>query len=262
LENIKFGLKSTSKAQDKRKITEKISSFRLEGLEDRLPHQLSGGQQQRVALARATIMEPELLLLDEPFSALDNYLRSQMEKELIEVLEGFDGTTLFVSHNLNEAYLVCHDLMILDNGRKIAHGKKEDLFKNPPNYTSAQVTGCKNISSVRVINSDTIEATDWGCRLKLAQSPPDNTTHVGIRAHHVTFVESLGPENVFPCWLNKTNETPFNMTLYLSLGSPDAANSYHLQAEVFKEQWMMMKDRPFPWLVHLDPDRLFLTTEV
>jgi molybdate transport system permease protein len=209
-------------------------------------------------------MKPELLLLDEPFSALDNYLRSHLEKELLEVIDGFEGTTLFVSHNLDEAYLMCHDLMILDNGKKIAYGEKEALFKNPPNYAAAQVTGCKNISPAKLISPNTVQAADWDCLLKVSQVPlfpPGNTTHVGIRAHYLTFVNNLGPENVFPCWLTKTCETPFSMTLYLVLNSPPgAANSYHLQAEVFKEQWMIMKDRPFPWLVYLDPDRLFLTS--
>jgi len=258
-ENISFGLRSVTKAESSRRTKEKIASFHLKGLEDRLPHQLSGGQQQRVALARATIMKPELLLLDEPFSALDNYLRSELEKELIEVLDGFEGTTLFVSHNLDEAYVVCQDLMILDNGRKVAYGEKEELFKNPPNYIAAKVTGCKNISEAKVVTTDTIEAVDWGCSLRLTQSLPDNVSHIGIRAHHLTFLDDLGPENVFPCRLSKISETPFGMNLYLTLNSlPDPTNSFHLQAEVFKEQWNIMKDRPFPWLVYLDPAHLFL----
>lgn len=261
-ENINFGLTAISKAESTRRIKEKIAAFRLRGLEDRLPHQLSGGQQQRVALARATIMKPELLLLDEPFSALDNYLRSQLEKELIEVLDDFEGTTLFVSHNLEEAYRVCQDLIILDNGRKIAFGEKEELFRNPPNYITAKVTGCKNISLARVIGPDTIEAIDWGCQLRLPQALPGNLSHVGIRAYHVTFLNDLGPENVFPCRLSKTTETPFSMTLYLTLNPlPDVTNSYHLQAEVFKEEWNTIKNRPFPWLVHLDPEHLFLTSK-
>lgn len=262
-ENISFGLKNISKVEAHLKVEEIITSFRLAGLAARYPSQLSGGQQQRVALARAAIREPDLLLLDEPFSALDNHLRSQMEKELIEALDGFRGVTLFVTHNLEEAFQLCQHLIILDNGKKIAHGKKEELFKSPPNYASAQVTGCKNLSMAKTMTSDTINATEWGCSLKITQLMPKKLTHVGIRAHHVTFVDNSDRENVFPCWLTKTSETPFMMTLYLSLNSPpDTANGYQLQAELFKEKWETIKDRPFPWLIHLDPDLLFLTSEV
>ena len=96
----------------------------LEGLENRYPHQLSGGQQQRVALARALAIEPEALLLDEPFSALDTYLRAQITKQLIEVLAQYRGVTLFVTHNLAEAYRICSNLLVLCHGRAIAYDSK------------------------------------------------------------------------------------------------------------------------------------------
>lgn len=263
VENIRFGLKGLAKNEENQKVKEKIAAFHLTGLENRFPHQLSGGQQQRAALARATIMEPELLLLDEPFSALDNYLRSQMEEELTEVLDRYQGVTLFVSHNLVEAYRVCRNLVILDNGRKVAQGYREEIFKHPPNYVSAVVTGCRNLSTARAIDAQTVEAVDWGCSLKIVGPIPHDLTHVGIRAHHLNFVEQPDQENVFPCWLVQTSETPHRVTLYLSLNlPPGASRSYHLQAEVFKEKWDLVRERPCPWLVHLDQTRLFLTSEV
>lgn len=262
-QNIAFGLSNLSKKERALRVAEKIAMARLEGFADRYPHQLSGGQQQRAALARALAAEPDALMLDEPFSALDNHLRSEMEKELIEVLNGFSGVTLFVTHNLDEAYRVCQDLIIIDNGKKIAQGEKEELFKNPPNYASAKVTGCKNISTARAVDSNTIEAVDWGYNLKVSRPLPANLAHVGIRAHHLNFVDNSDQENVFPCWLTHTSKTPHRITLYLTLNfPPGSSNSCHLQAEVSKEKWEIINDRPFPWLVHLEPNRLFLTNEL
>lgn len=262
VENIRFGLNGLAKSEEIRRVKEKIAAFGLEGLEGRFPHQLSGGQQQRAALARATIMEPELLLLDEPFSALDNYLRSQMEKELTEVLDSYKGVTLFISHNLEEAYRVCRNLIILDNGRKMAQGNREEIFKTPPNYVSAVVTGCRNLSAARAVDAQTVEALEWGCIFKISGPVPEGLTHVGIRAHHLAFVEKSEEPNVFPCWLAQTSETPHRVTLYLNLNSPPATSrSYHLQADVLKEQWEHIRELPCPWLVYLDPNHLFLTSE-
>jgi molybdate ABC transporter permease protein len=145
-ENIAFGVKQRHRVKGDRLVREKISQMHLDGLEHRYPHQLSGGQQQRVALARALAIEPELLLLDEPFSALDTYLRSQLEKQLIETLANYSGVTLFITHNLEEAYRVCRNLLILSSGRAIGYGTKQEIFHRPQSYTVAKLTGCKNFS--------------------------------------------------------------------------------------------------------------------
>ena len=92
--NIEIGLDKTSKDEKNKLSANYIKKFGLEGLENRYPWQLSGGQQQRVALARALITSPDILLLDEPFSALDNHLRANMERELVEILKDYDGTVV------------------------------------------------------------------------------------------------------------------------------------------------------------------------
>jgi len=261
-ENIAFGLTGLSKQERARRVEEKIAMVQLEGLEERYPHQLSGGQQQRVALARALAVEPEALLLDEPFSALDHHLRSHMEKQLLETLSAYNGVSLFVTHDLEESYRVCQDLLILEHGKKIAIGPKEGIFQRPPTFSAAQLTGCKNLSPARALSSNLVEALDWGCTLRVSQPVPTGLTHVGIRAHHLAFVDDPSLDNTFPCWVVQTGESPYRMTLYLSLTAPSSnRNPYHLQGEVFKEKWALLKDRPFPWLIHLDPEKLFLTKE-
>jgi molybdate transport system permease protein len=268
-ENIGFGLQNLAQLEQKQTISRWIAQMHLQGLENRYPSQLSGGQQQRVALARALAIEPEALLLDEPFSALDTQLRSQMEKQLIETLVNYNGVTLLVTHNLEEIYRVCRNLFVISEGKFLASGEKQAIFSHPANYEIARLTGCKNFSRARAIGSDRVEAIDWGCTLKVIEAIPDELAYIGIRAHQLHFTElentqssSSNSENTFLCWLVQTSETPHRMTVYLKLHSPpNQVNDHHLQAELFKETWEKLKDKPLPWHLHLDLLRLFLMTE-
>ncbi|WP_066426358.1 molybdate ABC transporter permease subunit [Anabaena sp. 4-3] len=259
-QNIAFGLPQGISAQKMRsQIAELLTAMQLTGLGDRYPHQLSGGQQQRVALARALASQPQALLLDEPFSALDTYLRSQLEQQMIETLAEYRGVTLFVTHNMEEAYRVCPNLLVMEKGRTVHHGSKYDIFEHPATVSVAQITGCKNFSSAIVHTSQQIEALDWGCQLRVMEAIPPEVTHIGIRAHHLTFTKEPSQTNSFPCWLARTSETPHRMTLFLKLNSPaNDLHDYHIQAEVYKEKWATLKDQPFPWYVRLDPLRLIL----
>lgn len=257
--NIAFGMPVLSKTERKQRVNQYIELMQLQGLERRYPHELSGGQQQRVALARALAIAPEALLLDEPLSALDQYLRNQIEKLLIEVFSTYQGVTLFVTHNLEEAYRVCDNLLVLSQGKVIASGRKEDIFERPPTFTVAQLTECKNFSRAQRIDNQRIEALDWGCTLQVVEAIPNPLTYVGIRAHHLIFLDHQERENTFPCWLVTRSETQHQVTLYLKLHSP-ATNTqeYHLQAEIFKDKWENLKNQPLPWHIHLDPLRLIL----
>ena len=258
-QNIAFGLQHLSESEQTRRVTEQLILVQMSGLENRYPQELSGGQQQRVALARAIATSPELLLLDEPFSALDTHLRSQLERELMQTLANYDGITLFVSHNLEEVYRVCKNLLVLDEGRAIAFDTKEHIFDRPRNVTVAQLTGCKNFSTAKRISETVVEAIDWGCSLAVVEPVPESLAFVGIRAHQISFVRECDRENTFACWIASTVETPHRLTLYLKLHSPPRnSQDYHLQAEVFKEKWRAIKDHPFPWYVHFEPIRLIL----
>jgi molybdate ABC transporter permease protein len=293
-QNIAFGLsKKLSASQIRRHVEEQLYGMNLQGFGDRFPHQLSGGQQQRVALARAIVCKPDILLLDEPFSALDTHLRSQMERELISVLSKFHGLTLFVTHNIEEAYRICQNLLVLEQGQIMNYGKKSAVLDRPSNLATAKLTGCKNFSRIEQVSEDCVKAIDWGCTLQIPVPISKSTAYVGIRAHHITFLESFIPQpsiseddkidleidiepeeikscnqvkgdrmrsqNIYPCWLAKTTETPHRMTLYITLGrAPDREWDYHLQVEVFKEKWEVLKQHPLPWLTYLNPAQLLL----
>jgi molybdate transport system ATP-binding protein/molybdate transport system permease protein len=263
-ENIAFGLRGLPVAERNRRVAEQLAAVRLDGLADRYPATLSGGEQQRVALARALAIEPAALLLDEPFSALDTHLRGALERQLRDTLGRYGGSTLFVSHNLEEAYRVCEKLVVLANGSVAAQGPKEEIFRHPPTLEVARVTGCKNYSRVRRLDDERVEALDWGCTLRVAQKFATMPEHVAIRAHHVrvhpprNFADGHS-ENIFPCWLAAMTETPFRVTLDLRIGSPAASPAdFHLQAEAFKQEWESFRDLPQPWAIELAEDRVFL----
>ncbi len=261
------------------RVARVIDQVHLRGFEDRFPSQLSGGQQQRVALARALAIQPEAILLDEPLSALDAYLQSQVETQLMEILRDYSGVVLYVTHNLEEAYRISRSLLVLAEGKGVACGAKEEIFRRPPTYAVARVTGCKNFSRARPLPDGRVEATDWGVPLRVSPAVPAAFDYIGIRAHHIGFTLKGGPgdesdrtierfpasdvpENCFPCWLSGAIETPFRVTLYVRLHAP-ARNSddYHLQVEIFKDNWARLKSRPLPWRLQLEPERLFLMTK-
>ena len=262
-QNVAFGLQPLPKLQRQQRVDQQLALVQMQGLGDRYPHQLSGGQQQRVALARALATEPEVLLLDEPFSALDTYLRSQMERQLLETLATYRGITLFVTHNLEEAYRICEMLLVMSAGKAIAYDTKHNIFEHPQTVRVAQLTGCKNFSRAVVQQANLIEATDWGITLQVIEAIPDRLTDVGIRAHQISITANLDADNTYPCWLAATSETPHRMTLLLKFNAmPTDSQDYHVQAEVFKEKWNAIKDQPFPWYVRLDPARLMLMSNV
>jgi ABC-type sulfate/molybdate transport systems ATPase subunit len=261
-QNIAFGIQHSSKAMRQQRVNQQLALMQLQGLGDRYPHQLSGGQQQRVALARALATEPEALLLDEPFSALDTYLRSQMERQLLEILSSYGGVTLFVTHNLEEAYRICEMLMVMSGGKSIAQGSKQHIFEHPKTVRVAQLTGCKNFSRAVVQSANSINAIDWGITLYVLEAIPEQLTDVGIRAHQINITTDPDGENTFACWLTATSETPHRMTLLLKFNAaPIDPQDYHVQAEIFKEKWHTIKDRPFPWYVQLNPARLILMVD-
>jgi molybdate transport system permease protein len=267
-ENIGFGLERLPKDERSKRIAELVTRTHLPGLEDRYSRTLSGGEQQRVALARALAIEPEALLLDEPLSALDTHLRSQIEIQLQETFAAYRRPTLLVTHNMEEAFRLGARLLVLSRGRVVASGAKERIFQRPPSVEVARLTGCKNISRARTISDQSVEALEWGCTLRLAQPAAQPSGFLGIRAHHIDFVEAneaAENENVFPCRLVQSSETPFRITLFLSLHQHSSQSpqpeSAQLQAEVYKEKWQRFRDKPFPWHVRLRPDSLFWMKE-
>ena len=184
LENVACGMRLAKKEAHKdKRVGEMIDLLHLNGLEERFPLQLSGGQQQRVALARILAYQPEIILLDEPFSALDEYLREQLQLEMTEILRQWGDNIILVTHNRDEVYRLTDHLVVMEGGHIIGDGKTSDLFASPGRMEVAKLTGCKNISRARKYSDNTVEALDWGITLTTREEIPSDISAVGIRAH-------------------------------------------------------------------------------
>ena len=258
-ENIGFGLSALEEEERQERVAKQLESMHIVELAGRYPKEISGGQRQRVAIARCMATEPRALLFDEPFAALDPHLRRRMEEQLRETLAGYKGAVIFVSHDMEEAFRFCTDLLVLDSGRVVASGPKHQLFERPQNVAAAQLTGCKNIADAWRVGANRVAVGAWNCELQTAEPVPHALTHVGIRSHQIVFQRASKDPNTFPCWLVSTSEAPHEMTLYLRLHTlPRPGELAHLQADVPKELWRALSAQPQPWEVKLDPAKLLM----
>ena len=148
------------------------------------PNQLSGGEQQRTALARIMAYEPDVILLDEPFSALDAYLRERMLTELMEMLSDYEGTVIMVSHSRDEIYSFSEEVLVIEDGHGIRLGPVKEVFNAPRYKTAARLTGCKNIADVCRMDAQTVYVKDWDVQLTFKRrTVSENVKAIGIRAH-------------------------------------------------------------------------------
>lgn len=190
-QNVAAGVRSGSRAERLARAHEQVRAFRLDGLERHRPAQLSGGQQQRCALARIMANGPELLLLDEPFSALDGYLRWQLELELADTLRAFPGGVVFVSHNRDEVYRMCDRVCVLTNGHSGRTVPTRELFDAPATLAEAVMSGCKNVSAATPVGDHALSCVDWGVTLACEREAA-GSDHAGIRAHDLRLVDADG----------------------------------------------------------------------
>ncbi len=153
-QNLAFGLAGWPSNEVKRRVGQLVEMLGLAGLEQRRPYQLSGGQQQRVAIGRALAFEPELLLLDEPFSALDPVTKAGLIEELLAIHQRLGLTTVLVTHDPYEAYTLSNRMLVLDRGHILQVGPKDEVFHRPASATVARLTGIRNLFRGRVIGAD------------------------------------------------------------------------------------------------------------
>jgi iron(III) transport system ATP-binding protein len=201
-ENVAYGLKLRKLDRDTigRKLKAILATTRLEALAERYPGELSGGQQQRVALARALIVEPEILLLDEPLSNLDANLREEMRFEVRRLHDQYRYTTVYVTHDQSEAMTTADLIAVMNGGRIEQAGSPEDIYDRPRSEFVARFIGSSNILKGRNLDEDRIEFAGTPLRCSGARLPSSGETAVSIRQHDIRLMPKApdATENVVP----------------------------------------------------------------
>lgn len=276
LDNVGFGLAHLPVSQRRQRVADQLSRVGLLAMAQRFPRQLSGGQQQRVALARALAIEPEMLLLDEPFSAQDTYLRRQLQQQMADLLQDCGVPALLVTHDLEEAYRLCDNLIVLDRGQVLAHGPKHGVFDHPQQLMVARLSGCKNFSRLRRTADPTrFWALDWQLPISIEIPSTAEFSQVGIRANHLRLSPApvtssqLGP-NQWLCELQKLSEGPHRLSVYvkavnqwekLQIRHDKYQQQVPIQVEIRREDWLELREHPQPWLLSVSKERLLLLRE-
>ena len=216
-QNILCGLNREKDRETKEKrVRDMLRMMQLEGLEDRKPVQLSGGQQQRVALARILVNDPQLLLLDEPFSALDSNLRDSLKVEMRDLLQSFGREVLMVTHDRTEAYNMSSKIAVMDRGRLLTIKTPKELFADPGSVPAATLTGCKNIVPARRVDEHRVEIPMWGVQMETKDCVEEGLCAVGIRAH---YFNPSAPQNRFPVRFVEEMEEPFETIIQFRYAS-------------------------------------------
>ena len=243
--NIGAGI--SGKTGDREKIIRQmVERFHLKGLEGQLPSELSGGQQQRVAMARILASSPDMILLDEPFSALDVHLRDRMQRELLNQLEDYPGMVFMVSHNRDEIYRFSREILIMDQGRIICQGSREKVFKRPATKKAAAMTGCKNFSRAVRINDHSLRAENWGLTIRTRKRVPEHIRFIGCRAHQFLPVWGQAEDNCIPFILDRKDQLPFEENYYIRPDRPEYEPEDVISWFVQRDLWDTLSKRGLP----------------
>lgn len=221
-ENVAFGLKmKTDLSEDKieEKVAEILEMVNLSEYENRNITSLSGGEQQRIALARALVVEPSLILFDEPLSDLDRQLRETMRREIKQIHEKLDVTSIYVTHNQREALTLSDRIMVLNEGRREEYDSPSEIYNNPSSKFLADFVGESNFLSCSIHHEDgkSVFEAD-GIRLQLEESiKADGEGLIYIRPEHIQIGSNFTGERVFDADVNDAvhlgSVTEYSVTL-------------------------------------------------
>ncbi len=214
-ENVGAGIgRDVSGAERAAVIAAELKRFGLEGFDKRYPAQLSGGQQQRVALARMLAARPGILMLNEPFSALDAHLKGLLEQNLVSLFDAYDGTVLYVSHDIDEALRFCDRIAVVEAGRIMETGTGDDLVNRPQSLAGVKLSGCKNASPASYAAPHRVRMPKWGVEVETAQEVPSDVTHLGVRAFFLERAEGPG-SNAYRMRVDRVSDSRFDRTVLL-----------------------------------------------
>ena len=270
-DNVGFGLRARPREERRRRVSEVLDRLDLLGLAARRPRELSGGQQQRVALGRALAVDPELLLLDEPLSALDAPLRRQLRRELVAVVREWRKATVLVTHDLAEAFQLADRVVVYEAGRVVQAAPRAELLSAPASEQVARLMGVRNILRGRVVKAATDRIQlDWrGQLLEAVNSPshsylPEAGTEIAffIRPEYVRLIrkDRRAPRdghhmNTMSGRVVREEDGGTTWTLYFRLDAPGPPvhGDYDLEIEVPRMVYEILeiaRDRAWELSVH------------
>ncbi len=214
-QNVAAGIsKDVSPADRDAMVQTELKRFGLSGFEKRYPVQLSGGQQQRVALARMLAARPGILMLDEPFSALDAHLKSVLEQNLVSLFDAFRGTILYVSHDIDEALRFCDRIAVVEAGHIMEMGTGDDLVNRPQSQAGIKLSGCKNATPAERVDARRVWLPKWGVEVETAADVPEGVKCLGVRAFFLERADGPG-RNCFRMRVDRVSDSRFERTVLL-----------------------------------------------
>jgi molybdate transport system ATP-binding protein len=286
-QNVAFGLFNWEKKRAEKRVRELLNLLQLTGLEKRYPRELSGGQQQRVAFARALAPEPSILLLDEPFSALDAAIRAELRQNLALLSRQLELPVVFITHDLEEAFMLGDRIAVYNQGRILQYGSREAVFYRPATREVARLVGIRNLWEGRVLASQsekrlaqvrTIFGDLWAkIPEQLALPEPGSTVTVCLRPERVNLRPFTSPEtnetlnrycgqligevgrgSLYTLFFRPVAEPPATLNLPVSHSTGPKQTS-DLELEISAQHYIDLKrTNPALWEVLIDPAALHL----
>ncbi len=277
-QNVAAGIGKDVSVGERDAIVEaELKRFGLAGFNKRYPAQLSGGQQQRVALARMLAARPGILMLDEPFSALDSHLKGVLEQNLVSLFDAFDGTILYVSHDIDEALRFCDRIAVVEAGHIMEVADGETLVNHPQSLAGIKLTGCKNETEVERVDSTHVFAPKWGVELRVPGPVPEDVKAIGVRAFYINKADGPG-DNCFRVRVDRVSDSRFERTVLLAFldrkdeivptiadRSEDEMKYLH-QHLFWRTDKLMVPREEWPeegdelW-IRIDPDRVYVVNK-
>ena len=253
-------------------INEQLTRFGLEKFEHRYPLQLSGGQQQRVALARMLAAQPGILMLDEPFSALDAHLKSELEQDLLRLFEHYQGSILYVSHDIDEAFRFCDRIAVVSDGHLEETGEKDRIIYQPQTLATLRLSGCKNTTPAQYLDEHHAFLPEWGITVTSRKAISEKVAFCGMRAKFIERAQNPGC-NTYLVRVDHVSDSRFERTVLVSF-LPERKDSTNIKQpskpsfdgrNISPIQWHINKlseTHPLPevgdtCLIHLSSDGLY-----
>ena len=222
-ENVCAGMDRAPAAESLALARRYLAIFGMEAYADRYPARLSGGQQQRVALARMIAARPGIYMFDEPFSALDSYLKSALEQNMLDLFDVLSTTVLYVSHDIDEACRLCERIAVMHDGRIVETGTASEVMREPRTLAALRLTGCKNTTPARKAGETEVEALDWGMVFDVGRPVPDDVAYLGVRASYFHLDNRPEPgRNTYDLRVSRVSDSRFERLVLLDPPRSDA----------------------------------------